>query len=154
MQETSFNLEQKASKKSTVKAKILRPLSVKQRKWADRKLKTGNGTQAALEVYDTKDYNTAAVIASENIKKPNVKQYLEDKAHRASERVFELAEQDKNLPVALGASKDILDRAGYKPVDKSVTINLEGQISKEERDRILGISLKVLEEMTHGEVNG
>lgn len=134
------------------KAATSRPLSTKQRKWADRKLKTGNGTKAALEVYDTKDYNTAAVISSENIKKPNVKAYLESKAERASEIVFDIAENGENDGVRLNASKDILDRAGYKAAEKHIT--LTAQLSQEERNKILGISSKVKEEMIHGEING
>lgn len=37
----------------------------------------GNGTQAALAVYDTNDPNTAHVIASENIRKPTVRIAME-----------------------------------------------------------------------------
>ena len=36
----------------------------------------GNGTQAALRVYNTKDPNTAAVIASRELRKDNVKEEL------------------------------------------------------------------------------
>lgn len=135
-----------------VKGGTLKPLTDKQRKWADKKLELQNGTQAALEVYDTDKITTAATIASENIRKPNVKAYLESKAERAAEIVFDIAENGENDNVRLGASKDILDRAGHKAPEKHVNISLE--ISKEERDKILGISNKVLVEMTHEEVNG
>ena len=40
-------------------------------------VKSGNGTQAALAVYDTDRDNTAAAIASENLRKPNVKSSIE-----------------------------------------------------------------------------
>lgn len=151
MQETLSSQETPTSKKSTEKVKTLRPLSVKQRKWADKRLETGNGTQAALEVYDTEDYNTAAVISSENIKKPNVKAYLESKAERAAEIVFDIAENGENDNVRLGASKDILDRAGFKQAEKHINIDLE--LSQEERNKILGITSQVLEQMAHAEVN-
>lgn len=36
----------------------------------------GNGTRAALEVYDTNDPNVAAVISSENLRKPNIQQAI------------------------------------------------------------------------------
>jgi phage terminase small subunit len=94
-------------------------LTHKQKEFADEFLETGNGVQSALSAYDTKDYSTAGNIASENLKKPKVKQYLEDNAEQAALRVIELSKQGENLPVALNASKDILDRAGFKPVDKS-----------------------------------
>lgn len=39
--------------------------------------KNGNGTKAALEVYDTKNPNVAHTIASENLQKPAVKREIE-----------------------------------------------------------------------------
>ena len=44
-------------------------LTVKQRRFIKRYIELGNGTKAAMEVYDTKDYQSAASIASENLKK-------------------------------------------------------------------------------------
>ena len=38
----------------------------------------GNGTAAALEAYNTTDTNTAAVIASENLRKPKIVSALEE----------------------------------------------------------------------------
>jgi phage terminase small subunit len=98
-------------------------LTKKQKKFADEYLETGNGTRAALKAYDTMSENTAGMIASENIRKPKIAEYLESKAERAAERIFELLNQEENLNVALGAGKDILDRAGFKPVDKQQTEN-------------------------------
>lgn len=47
------------------------------------------------------------------------KDILEAAAPKAAERMLELIkEKGKNAKVALGAAKDILDRAGLKPVDK------------------------------------
>ncbi len=37
-----------------------------------------NGVQAALANYDTEDYSTAGMIASENLKKPKIIQALEE----------------------------------------------------------------------------
>lgn len=45
---------------------------MKQRKFVNEVAQTGNGTQAALKVYDTDDYMTAANIASENLNKPKI----------------------------------------------------------------------------------
>lgn len=42
-------------------------------------LETGNGTQAALKNYDTEDENTAAMIASTNIRKPKIQKLIEEK---------------------------------------------------------------------------
>lgn len=39
-----------------------------------------NGTQAALESYNTKDTNTAAQIASDNLRNPHIQQSIEETA--------------------------------------------------------------------------
>ncbi len=103
-------------------------LTAKQKKFADAYIETGNKTQSALKAYDTKSENVASVIGVENLRKPSVVAYLESRAENAAIRVVELSEQEDNLAVALGASKDILDRAGYKPVEKSQSINLDVKI--------------------------
>lgn len=108
-------------------------LTKKQKEFAQTYIETGNRTQSALKVYDTEDYMTAANIGSENLKKPKVIAYLESKADRAAERVVELSEQEEQLPVALGASKDILDRAGYKPTEKSLNLNMNIEVKPTER---------------------
>jgi phage terminase small subunit len=53
-------------------------LSVKQKKYVREFVRTGNGTKAALEAYDTKDNKTASVISAENQNKPLIKQAIED----------------------------------------------------------------------------
>lgn len=99
-------------------------LTIKQERFVKEYLETGNGAQSALKVYNTDNPRTAAVIASENLTKPNIQKYLEDIAVKAATRVEQLMEQSENLTVALGASKDILDRAGFKPVERNdVTTN-------------------------------
>lgn len=53
-------------------------LTVKQKKFVKEYVKNdGNGTQAALNVYDTTDYNSANQIAVENLQKPTVKAAIE-----------------------------------------------------------------------------
>jgi hypothetical protein len=46
----------------------------------------------------------------------------------ASRKVLDLASNAKSEYVQLEASKDILDRAGYKPVEKNMTL-VQGNIS-------------------------
>lgn len=130
-----------------------KPLTTKQRKWADRKLQTGNGTQAALEVYNTNKPTIAATIASENIRKPNVKAYLESKAERASEIVFDIAENGENDNVRLSASKDILDRAGYKPVERSEALLLHANLTQEKKEKLKGITAKVVQSLLDEQIN-
>jgi phage terminase small subunit len=113
-------------------------LTKKQKEFADEYLETGNGTQAALKAYDTTSENMAAVIASGNIRKDKIKEYLESKAERAAEVIFELLENAQNETVKLNAGKDILDRAGHKPIDRK-DITSDGKpiinISKEIADK-------------------
>jgi hypothetical protein len=56
----------------------------------------------------------------------------------------DLAEKAESESVRLGAIKDILDRAGLKPVDKVETTNID-QMSKEEIIR----ELEALERLKH-----
>ena len=117
-------------------------LTKKQAGFVKDYLETGNGTQAALKNYDTTKPEVANAIAVENLQKPSIQAYLESKSNRAAERVVELSEQKENLSVALGASKDILDRAGYAPVEKSQNINVNIEIETTERLRKIAEKLK------------
>jgi phage terminase small subunit len=94
-------------------------LTPKQKVFADKYIETGNGTHSALEAYDTQSPNTAGAIASENLRKPNVREYLESKADVAAGVIFDLCMNAENETVRLNAGKDILDRAGFKPIEES-----------------------------------
>lgn len=57
---------------------MAKKLTPKQAKFVEEYAKNGgNGTQAALKAYDTLDYSTASVIASENFTKDNVIKEIE-----------------------------------------------------------------------------
>jgi len=100
-------------------------LTQKQQGFAIDYLKTGNATEAALQNYNTEDRVTAGAIGYENLKKPQIQDFLIDKAQRAAEIVFQIAEYGESDQVRLSASKDILDRAGYKAVEKHLNVNME-----------------------------
>lgn len=53
-------------------------LTLKQRKWIKEYIKTGNATKAALKTYDTDNYDSAAQIGSENLKKLQITELMED----------------------------------------------------------------------------
>lgn len=55
-----------------------RKLTKKQRGFIQDYAATGNGTKSALKNYDTKDENTAAMIASDNLTKPKIQLALKD----------------------------------------------------------------------------
>ncbi len=100
----------------------------KQKKFARVYVDTGNLTEAAAQAYDVKHRDSARTLGTQNLAKRSVKQLIESYAPKAALRVEELCAQEKNLNVALGAAKDILDRAGYKPVDKQATA-IQGDIN-------------------------
>ena len=102
----------------------------------EKYLETGKKGASAIKAYDLgskggsdtqeKLIQVAGAIATENLKKPKVKQYLEDNAEGATLRIVELSKKAKNEAVKLNANKDILDRAGYKPIEKT---DIDGNLS-------------------------
>lgn len=109
------------------KTKKPRKITKKQREWADEYLETGNKTQAALKAYDTSDYKTASVIGAENFEKPSVRQYLEENASAVAKNMLFLALNAEKESDQIAAGKDVLDRAGYKPTEKTLNINLDAE---------------------------
>lgn len=116
-------------------------LTKKQKLFANEYIDTGNGLQSALVAYDTKDPNTAAMIASENLTKPNVKEYIESHAEEAASMIYQLSQKSEQDNIRLSASKDILDRAGYGAVNKSETksLNLTVEARLEDKDDLNAI---------------
>lgn len=94
-------------------------LTRKQEGFVNDYLDGDSGVQAALKNYDTTDYSTAGVIAHENLKKPKIIKAIEDAAEGAFSRIVELSQIAQNENVKLSANKDIVDRAGYKPVERT-----------------------------------
>lgn len=94
-------------------------LTKKQKEFADKYLETGNATQSALEAYDTDDPNTAGVIGHENLRKPKIIAFFEEKADTVANNIYRLALAAENENVQLRAGQDILDRAGYKPIERT-----------------------------------
>jgi hypothetical protein len=69
---------------------------------------------------------------------------IADKIPASLKWLTDLAESAESESVRLGAIKDILDRAGLKPVDKVETTNID-QMSKDEIMR----ELEALERLKH-----
>ena len=85
--------------------------------------------EASIEAgYATGD--AGRVTASKTLRLPHIQEYMQQRIREsigmnatiASRKVLDLASSAKSEYVQLEASKDILDRAGYKPVDKSMSI--------------------------------
>lgn len=93
-------------------------LTPKQKRFADEYIKTGNATQSAIEAGYSK--KTAAVIATENLIKPNIKAYIEKcMADIASNRVMSYTEAVELLTsIARGEEKETVVVATPVSVEK------------------------------------
>ena len=76
------------------------------------------------------DGESGRVTASKTLRLPHVQEYMQQRVREsiglnatiASKRILDLSSNAKSEYVQLEASKDILDRAGYKPVEKSMSL--------------------------------
>lgn len=85
----------------------------------------GNGTQAAIDAgYNVSKRSSATKIAYQVLNKPSVREYLELHAEKAAQNIAKMADDAENEAVRLNANKDILDRAGYKPIDRAQNVNV------------------------------
>lgn len=93
-------------------------LTPKQKKFADEYIKTGNATQSAVEAGYSK--KTAQVIGAENLSKPMVKSYIEERmAEIASKRVMSYTEAVELLTsIARGEEKETVVVATPVSVEK------------------------------------
>ncbi|MCT4402540.1 terminase small subunit [Leuconostoc suionicum] len=93
-------------------------LTPKQKRFADEYIKTGNATQSAIEAGYSK--KTAAVIATENLIKPNIKAYIEKcMSDIASNRVMSYTEAVELLTsIARGEEKETVVVATPVSVEK------------------------------------
>jgi phage terminase small subunit len=119
-------------------------LTKKEKGFANDYIETGNGTQAALGNYDTKLESSAAVIATRLLRKVKIQNYLADKAEDAASMVYELSQNGEAEVIRLNASRDILDRTGFKPVEKSLNVNVEIESETSEDIKNLAKSLNEL----------
>jgi phage terminase small subunit len=104
-----------------------RKLTDKQTKLVDTLVATGcSVTQAARDAGYAKG-DAGRVSASKALRQPHVQQYMMARVSEqlglnatvAAAKVLKLASGAKSEYVQLEASKDILDRAGFKPIDRS-----------------------------------
>lgn len=114
-------------------------LSYKEKRFAEEIVKNkGNGTQAALAAGYNTTLATAAVIASENIRKPKVKAEIERLLERNGITIDEItqlhsrnARQQKHLPTSQGAIRDFYDILGMREQgEKANTVQVAFIIEK------------------------
>ena len=120
-------------------------LTRKQKAFADKLLENPkqSATQAVAETYNVKTRRTAEVMASENLRKPEILAYLHANAETAENTVLDVMNYSRELgksgdksganyaSVALASAKEVLDRVHGKSVTKihattkAVVINVD-----------------------------
>lgn len=104
-----------------------RKLTDKQVKLVDTLVATGCSVTQAARDAGYAEGDSGRVSASKALRQPHVQQYMMVRVSEqlglnatvAAAKVLKLASGAKSEYVQLEASKDILDRAGFKPIDRS-----------------------------------
>ena len=157
MQKISSNPKTKILKKSTGKGAIQsEELDPRWATFLDLFIKSSNSYQSALQAGFSESY--AVVIRQrfpEKVKK-SLAEALEAKgidSEKNAEKIRVSLDSDEPNAIDKGIAHaaKIGVGGGYAP-EKKVTLSLE--VSKEERDKLLGITSQVMEKMTHEEING
>ena len=107
-----------------------RKLTKKQMVLVDTIVATGCSVVKASKEAGYADGESGRVTASKTLRLPHVQEYMQQRiresiglnATKASNKMLELSQSAKSEYVQLEASKDILDRAGYKPIEKSMNL--------------------------------
>jgi len=101
-------------------------LTEKQKRFCDEYLIDLNATQAAIRAgYSEK---TAAVIATENLRKPNIKEYIENR----------LAEKEKELIADQDEVMRYLTAVMRREMKESVVVTLQNKVEKWVKDEETG----------------
>ena len=111
-------------------------LTKKQKTLVDTIVALGCSIKEASAKFGYAEGEAGRVTASKTLRLPHVQEYMQQMVRQsiglnatiASRKVLVLASSAKSEYVQLEASKDILDRAGYKPVEKSMSL-VQGNIS-------------------------
>lgn len=111
-----------------------RKLTKMQKAFADNYIKTGNGTQSALDAGYSK--NSAHVQANENLKKPNIKKYIDKRLTKIDKK--EIIDQQEVLKllseIATGQKKErvtVYDKEIHKHQEDDKFIENHKNIPKE-----------------------
>ena len=110
-------------------------LTDKQTRLVDTLVALGCSVTHAAREAGYAEGESGRVSASKALRQPHVQQYMMERigeqlgmnATVAAAKVLKLASGAKSEYVQLEASKDILDRAGFKPIDRS-QVQLAGDI--------------------------
>lgn len=125
----------------------MKKLTPKQKKFVNAIVEWKTGTQAALEAYDTDEYFTAASIAYENLKKPQITSALDDLAGKAKtilDRVLDwekINDKEVSPSYVIDVAKYVHDKVNGKATQKieqeTTNWNIDlSKLSDEELDRL------------------
>jgi len=112
-----------------------RRLTKKQRGFVNDYADKVTGVQAALNNYDTKDYNVANVIAVENLQKPSIQEELKRlgfDTNNAKRVVSEILNSDQEKAAdRLNAAEKVFKVHGDYAPEKTLNVNVEVEASPE-----------------------
>jgi len=105
-------------------------ITKKQKLLIDTIVATGCSVKKASEIAGYAKGESGRVTASKTLRLPHIQEYMQQRvresiglnATKASNKMLMLSQGAKSEYVQLEASKDILDRAGYKPIEKSMNL--------------------------------
>ena len=105
-------------------------ITKKQKLLVDTIVANGCSIKKASEIAGYAKGEAGRVTASKTLRLPHIQEYMQQRvresiglnATKASNKMLELSQSAKSEYVQLEASKDILDRAGYKPIEKSMNL--------------------------------
>lgn len=139
---------------------VNKSLTLKQRQFVKKYLENGgNGTRAALAVYNTKDSHTAHQIAYENLRKPAVFRQIEASLERvglSDESIAEMLRESIEAGLGVKATNAdtlrgiemLLKLKGYYPIQKSAHLRVNLGAGESFEKRLENMSYKeVLEEL-------
>ncbi|MFP7242364.1 terminase small subunit [Pediococcus pentosaceus] len=129
-------------------------LTVKQKKFADEYIKSGNATQSAIKAGYSK--KTAGVIGTENLIKPNIKSYIDERLKKIeSSKIMDAQEALQLLTsIARGEEKETVissTPSGVYETEKEADIKTRIVAVKEilkrypENDRVLDAQTRKME---------
>ena len=112
----------------------MKKLTIKQRKFADEYIKTGNATQSAIKAGYSK--KTARQVGAENLTKPNIKSYIDERMKQLEEEaIADQAEVLKYLTRVLRDEEreDVLVNVGnYEQEIQSMKVSAKDRIKAAE----------------------
>lgn len=121
-------------------------MTEKQDKFIETYVATGNATQAAIAAgYSEKTARAKGYQLKNQLHskiQEEVQKSIADKIPSSLKWLSDLAENAESESVRLGAIKDILDRAGLKPVDKVETTTIEQMSADEIRKELESLGYK------------